>query len=291
MRIASLVPSGTDIVAALGLADRLVGVSHECDHPCAEGLPVLTRSRVPSAPEQGAAAVDAAVSAAMAEGGPLYLTDRELLAELAPDLVISQDICDVCAVRGRDAHEALPAGAALVTLRATSVAGLAADLRRVGVAAGVDGAAAAETWLEAMAEIDEAGAPRRVLTLEWSDPPFVGGHWVPELVERAGGRNVLAEVGAPSRRVTPEAVAAARADVVLFLPCGYDLAAAAREAEALPAGEAPLWACDANRLFSRCTPEALLGGLRLVSAILRDEQVDPADAVLVRPGASRAASE
>ncbi len=283
MRIASLVPSGTDLVAYLGLADRLVGVSHECDHPAAAGLPVLTRSRVPSAPERAPAEVDAAVSAAMADGGPLYLTDRETLAELEPDLVLTQDLCDVCAVRGRDAHEALPAGATLVTLSATSVAGLAEDLRTVGAAARVDGDAAAARFLTALAAIAPASEPKRVLTLEWSDPPFLGGHWVPELVERAGGTNVLAEPHGPSKRVEPAELAAAEADVTLFLPCGYDLAAAAREAETLPASlPAPLWACDANRLFSRCTPEAVLGGLALIAAVLRGEPVDPADGRRVR---------
>lgn len=284
MRLASLVPSGTDLIASLGLAEHLVGVSHECDHPSAVGLPVLTRSRVPSAPDRPAAEVDAAVSAAMADGGPLYLTDRALLAELAPDVVLTQDICDVCAVRGRDADAALPKGATLVTLSATSVAGLAADLRAVGEAVGVDGAAAARRWLAEVDAVEPTAEPMGVLTLEWSDPPFLGGHWVPELVERAGGTNVLAQAGGPSRRATPEELQDADADVVLFLPCGYDLEAAAREAESLPAWgrSASLWACDANRLFSRCTPAALLGGLRLIAAVLREEPVDPADAVLVR---------
>ncbi len=282
IRIASLVPSGTDLVAHLGLGEHLVGVSHECDHPSAAGLPVLTRSRVPSAPDQAPAEVDAAVSAAMAEGAPLYLTDRERLAELSPDLVLTQDICDVCAVRGRDAQEALPTGATLLTLSATSVETLAADLRAVGDAAGVDGAAAATRWLSAVDSVEPASEPKRVLTLEWSDPPFLGGHWVPELVERAGGVNVLAEAGAASRRASVEEIATAAADVTLFLPCGYDLPAATEEAAGLPAELTPLWACDANRLFSRCTPDALLGGLLLIAAILRGAAVDPADARLVR---------
>lgn len=282
MRIASLVPSGTDLVAYLGLADHLVGVSHECDHPSAAGLPVLTESRVPSAPDQSAAAVDAAVSAAMADGGPLYVTDRARLAELAPDLVVTQDICDVCALRDRDAQAALPEGARLITLSATSIESLADDLRAVGSAAGVDGEGAARTFLEAIDAIEPA-VGGHVLTLEWSDPPFLGGHWVPELVERAGGRNVLAEAGAASRRVDPGVLAEAEADVTLFLPCGYDLAAASEEAESLSAHlPAPLWACDANRLFSRCTPDALLGGLALIAAILRGDPVDPADARRVR---------
>lgn len=223
--------------------------------------------------------MDAAVSEAMAAGGALYLTDGERLAALEPDLVISQDICDVCAVRGREAHEALPEGATMATLSATSIAGLADDLRRVGSAAGVDGEAAAERFLRELAAIAPASHPKRVLTLEWSDPPFIGGHWVPELVERAGGVNVLSEPHAPSRRIEPATLAAAEADLTLFLPCGYDLEAAAAEAETLPATlPTPLWACDANRLFSRCTPDALLGGLALIAAILRSESVDPAAA-------------
>lgn len=282
MRIASLVPSGTDIVASLGLGDRLVGISHECDHPAAAGLPVLTRSRVPSAPDRAPAEVDAAVSAAMADGAALYVTDRERLAELAPDLVLTQDICDVCAVRGRDARDALPEGATLVTLSATSVATLADDLRAVGRAAGIDPEPAIGRWRAAVDAVEPAEGRPRVLSLEWSDPPFLGGHWVPELVERAGGVNVLAEAGTASRRATPDELAEAAIDVTLFLPCGYDLAAATEEARSLPEELAPLWACDANRLFSRCTPDSLLGGLRSIAAILRGTPVDPADARLVR---------
>ncbi|MGH3664950.1 MAG: ABC transporter substrate-binding protein, partial [Egibacteraceae bacterium] len=139
-RIASLIPSGTDVVVALGLADHLVGVSHECDHPAAEGLPVLTASVIDAAGRPGSPVpgeVDRQVTATVRAGDSLYIADRERLADLRPDLVLSQDVCDVCAVEGRQAAEGLPPGAELVMLRATGLAGLEADLRRVATAAGV----------------------------------------------------------------------------------------------------------------------------------------------------------
>ncbi len=289
MRVASLIPSGTDLVAALGLGEHLVGVSHECDHAIAAGKPVLTRSVIPAPTEDGPslppAEIDRLVVDAVLDGQGLYRTDRALLAALAPDVVLSQDVCDVCAVNAETAACDLPTGARLVMLTATSLDGLYADLARVGDALGAreraDAVIAATRGrLDAVAR-SVAGRPRpRVLTLEWGDPPFLGGHWVPELVAVAGGENVLSAPGAPSRRATWTEIAAADPDVVVFMPCGYSLHQATREAAELlkrpeVAGlravrDAGLWAVAATELFSRCTPAAAEAA-EVIGAIVRGE--------------------
>lgn len=292
MRIASLIPSGTDIVAALGLGDRLVGVSHECDHPVAAGLPTLTASRIAAGGRPGSpppAEIDRQVTDAVRAGDSLYVADRERLAELRPDVVLSQDVCDVCAVAGRQAAEGLPPGAELVMLRATSLAGLSADLRRVGAAVGEPERAekavgAIQGTVGRVGERVAGAEPPRVLALEWSDPPFLGGHWVPELVALAGGTHVLSGPGAPSRRASWSQIAAADPDVVVAMPCGYGLEAALAETTALAAtppaadlravAEGRCWATDATRLFSRCTPNVVTA-LTVLAAILHPDRFPP----------------
>jgi iron complex transport system substrate-binding protein len=276
--LVTLVPSATDLVCALGGAERILGISHECDHPAVAGRPVLTRPNLAIAPEPGGAAadpsaLDAAVTSARADGAPLYLTDRALLERLAPDVVVAQDVCDVCAVTGDQVACKVPAGTEVVRLGATDLDGLRSDLGTVGHALGGDGPGRAEA---AVADLDArieavrrrvGDRPRpRTLLLEWSDPPFVAGHWVPELLAVAGGEDVLGAAGAPSRRVTWSEVAAADPDVVVFLPCGYGLDAAVQEGRALvgrpelqqlrAVAERRAWAVDATRLLSRCTPVA-----------------------------------
>jgi iron complex transport system substrate-binding protein len=276
--VATLVPSATDLVCALGGAHRIVGISHECDHPSVADRPVLTRANLASAPEPGEAAADPAtldadVTATHAAGEPLYLTDRAELDRLAPDVVVAQDVCDVCAVTGDQVACEVPAGTEVVRLGAVDLEGLRADLRTVGEALGGDGPARAA---EAVATLDEGLAVVRarvvdlprptVVLLEWSDPPFIAGHWVPELLAVAGGLDVLGAAGAASRRVTWAEIAEADPDVVVFLPCGYGLDAAAAEGRALltrpevaglrAVAEGRAWAVDATRLLSRCTPVA-----------------------------------
>ncbi len=295
MRIASLVPAATDLVAALGLGDQLVGVSHECDHAAATGLPVLTTSLVAAAGATGSAdpaTVDAEVSATLAAGDALYVTDRALLAELAPDVVVTQSICDVCAVTTGSVIGDLPPGARVVELTGTSLAGLGDDIRRAAgafdaVDAGHDLVADVSAALEAV-RAAAAGRPRRrVVTIEWGAPPFLGGHWVPELVEVAGGADVLAGPGQASRRSDWSEIAAADPDVIAFVPCGYGLTDAVdhakelldepgsplRELRAVRAGE--LWAFDANRLFSRCTPDAVKSAARSLSLALHPDLPEP----------------
>ena len=187
MKIASLIPSGTDIACALGLAKNLVGVSHACDHPAAKNLPILTRSVIPNDLSPGE--IDACVANAVAAGESLYQSDRRLLWALAPDVVLTQSICDVCAVNSASAARDLPPDARLVNLSATSLEGLWADLWNVAQATGVFPEELIDGLQNRLAAVEKAVAGRekpRVLVLEWSDPPFLGGHWVPELCAIAG---------------------------------------------------------------------------------------------------------
>jgi iron complex transport system substrate-binding protein len=284
MRIVSLIPSGTDIAAALGLTAHLVGVSHECDHPAAAGLPVVTSSALPV--DASPAEIDQLVSSAAAAGDTIYRTNLPRLHELEPDVILTQDICDVCAVPASQVSCDVPPGAELVTLSATTLAGLDDDLLRVGKATGADDVARAAVDQLAAQRDDmrqrTEGQPRpRVAAVEWGDPPFTAGDWVPELIDVAGGECVLGAAGERSRRATWDDVRAAAPDVVVFMPCGYELDQAVAEAASLP-WDGPLWATDSTHLFSRCTPQAVGGGLDVLAAILHEGQPDPAQAVRVR---------
>ena len=265
VKIVSLIPSGTDIAAALGLGAQLRGVSHECDHACAAGLPVVTRSIIDStlAPAQ----IDADVNNAVAAGQSLYLTDRELLRELAPNVVLTQTICDVCAVNSQTASRDLPPGAQLINLSAISIGGLWDDIGAVAAATGTDGkpliARLQARLNEVRARVARVTRPR-ALVLEWSDPPFLGGHWVPEMIEIAGATHVLSGPCEPSRRATWDEIAAAKPEIILMAPCGYDLAQTREQGRKLlpklqALGAQQVWATDATALFSRCTPATIRG--------------------------------
>ena len=284
MRIVSLIPSGTDFVAALGLNDCLVGVSHECDHPVSQGLPALTSSIIPSG--LAPAEIDLCVGEALQHpdtNGSLYRTDRALLRDLKPDLVLTQEICDVCAVSAASVMCDLPPGARVLTLSATDFNGLWSDLRAVASAADCcaeDLIASLQARLDAV-ECAVAGRMRpRVLTLEWTDPPFVGGHWVPEIVERAGGIDVLGRTGELSRRASWDEISGRDPDVVLLLPCGYGLQEVALQGRDLlerpeysrlrAVWDGNVWVTDATRLFSRCTPDSIRA-VEVVAGILHPE--------------------
>jgi iron complex transport system substrate-binding protein len=286
MRIVSLVPNGTEILFALGAGEQVVGVSHECDYPEeARRRPILTGSAL--ATGMSAAEVDAAVTAQVASGASLYTLDEARIADLAPDLIVTQNLCPVCAVSTAQVDEALrplPRCPDLLSLDPRSLADVLADIRRVGAATGrADEAAALIADLERrLAGVRErvAGRPRpRVAALEWLDPPFAGGHWVPEMIALAGGEDVLNRPGDGSRRMTWEEVAAADPEVIVAMPCGYDAAGA--QAQVDLAADRPEWrrlravregrvaAVDANGCFSRPGPR-LVDGIERLAAILHD---------------------
>lgn len=293
MRICSLLPSATEIVYALGLGESLAGVTHECDFPAeARTKPVLIRPRLRVTGNAGQ--IDREVRELMARGESLYSVDDEALRRIAPDLILTQDLCHVCAASPDDLAAALAKMARpprVVTLTPHSLADVWADIRTVGEATGR--AAEAEALASALekrvaavereveAERAVTGAPRpRVLCLEWLEPPYVAGHWVPEMVAKAGGVDVLGRAGEASFAITWEQAIAARPDVVLVMPCGYGTAKAAAEFARVnkPAGWAELpavrarrvYAVDANSYFSRPGPR-LADGVEHLATILHPD--------------------
>lgn len=281
-RIVSLVPNATEILFALGAGDQVVGVSHECDFPAAaRALPQLTRSALASG--LGAAEVDVAVSAQLASGTSLYELDDMRLAELAPDLLFTQELCPVCAVSREqvsDAVRPLAQCPEVVSLDPHTLADVFADIARVGALLDrADAAARLNTALErrlAAVALAVAGRDRpRVAALEWLDPLFAGGHWVSEMIAAAGGCDCLAAPGDASRRLTWQELAAADPDAIVAMPCGFD-ASGTRQQLALIAGR-PEWralravssgrviAVDANGCFSRPGPR-LVDGIETLAA-------------------------
>ena len=275
-RVVSLLPAATEIVAALGALDQLVGVTHECDHPSdVARLPRVTSGAVDREASQGT--IDAEVRALVSAGAPVFGFDADRFVALAPEIVLTQSLCDVCALPETEVDRAIGAldvTPFVVTLGGTTLDGVWADVRRVGVAIGRRDEAEAllaslDTRMRRVHEtLKAARAPRpRVAVIEWLDPLFVAGHWSPELVRRAGGVDVLAQPGAHSMQIDVDAVQATAPEVLLFAPCGFDVKRAARETEALLerkewqwSSACARWALDGNALTSRPGP-------RLVDAI------------------------
>jgi iron complex transport system substrate-binding protein len=284
MRIASLVPSATEMLFALGLGEQVVGVTHECDWPeAARGLPQLTSTVLPEGLR--AAEIDAAVKEIVGEGRALYELDEERLAELAPDLIVTQAVCEVCAVSYEDVVEVaarLPGPPLVLQQDPSSLAEVLDDVTRLAAAAGVPAQGARlRTELEARLDVLRgavADAPRpRVVALEWLDPPFVGGHWLPEMVELAGGTDVAGPRGAKSPEMAWERLRALRPDAVVVMPCGWyleDSLAQAREHEKQISalGAARVFAVDAASTYSRPGPR-LVDGAELLGHLLHPELV------------------
>lgn len=288
VRIVSLLPSATEIVFALGLGDQLAGVSEECDHPpAARAVPVVSGTALPAGGDRTAREVDAEVSARVAAGAPIYTLDDARIRSIDPDLILAQDLCRVCAVPSgavEDALGVLGCRAEVLSLDPGRLDEVIGCLGLVGQATGTgDLAAALMDGLRArVAAVRRrvAGLHRpRVLVLEWADPPFNAGHWVPDMVEAAGGEPVLAAAGERSRRLSWDEVAAEVVDVTVFSPCGFDLDGAVRQAPALwdrpeGAGLGRVVAVDANAYFSRPGPR-VVDGVELLAGVLHP--ADPAD--------------
>jgi iron complex transport system substrate-binding protein len=283
VRIASLVPSATELLFALGLGDSVVAVTHECDFPpAARELPHLTRTVIPAG--LSAAEIDRAVRERTERGEALYELDAERLAVLEPNLVVTQAVCEVCAVSFDDVKAVaarLPSRPPVVSLDPSTLADVLADVDRLGAAA--DAAAAEHLLTDLRARIARvraavAGARRpRVAAIEWLDPPFIGGHWVPEMIELAGGVDVLGRAGEKSRTVNWDEVGANDPEVVVCMPCGYDAERSAREASdhrgALTRlGADRIVAVDAAAYFSRPGPR-LVEGIELLAHVLHPGRV------------------
>jgi iron complex transport system substrate-binding protein len=272
--VVSLVPAATEIAVALGVADLLVAVTHDDDHPAVAALPRVTRTTIP--PNATAREIDTLVRDAGTRGESTFHLDADMLRDAAPDLILGQTLCAVCAVT----LDALPAAVRerrVVPLDATSLAGVFEDIRRVGRA--LDRGAAAEhlvarleSRIARVASAVASVARPRVACLEWLDPPFNGGHWVPEQVAIAGGTDVLGIAGERSRVISWEDVRAAHPDVVAVMPCGWDAERAAVEAEGVPRVGARIVAVDGAAYFSRPGPR-LIDGIELLASILHPGRV------------------
>ena len=279
VRIVSLLPSATEIVYALGLEDDLVGVTHECDWPPqARAKQVVSVSALP--PGATPVEVDELVSASLAGGDPIYRLDEVAVRDLRPDIVLTQDLCAVCAVPSGHVNEALDVlgcRAEVVSLDPSSLDDVLECLVVVGKATGTERHATAvvEELRGRLGAVKDAvhGLPRaRTFALEWSDPPYNGGHWVPSMIDLAGGEPVLGSWGTPSVRVRWEDIAAEAPQVVVFMPCGYDLEQAAAEGRSLLdrpelASAGALYAVDASSYFSRPGPRLVDGVEVLASAL------------------------
>lgn len=293
MRIASLLPSATEIVCAIGLEDELVAVTHECDWPPSiVGRPVVTRS-VHDLAAVGSRDIHARVTASMHGGSSLYELDEEALAATQPDLILTQELCHVCAVSYREVNEVarrIDADISVVSLEPTSIEGILHTITTVGAMAEVEDAAIdlVETLRERLGAIEERVAsrrddgrsPARVVSLEWLDPPFAVGHWVPEQIRRAGGWDLLGSDGDKARETTWEDVAEVDPEMLFLMPCGFHLAETidAWRATSVPpwvgdltaARRGAVYALDGSSFFSRPGPR-VIDGIEMLAEIMDPE--------------------
>jgi iron complex transport system substrate-binding protein len=303
MRIVSLLPAATDVVASLGLTGSLVGRTHECDWPPGEldDVPVVTAAGFDPA-AMSSREISRAVGESAHSGSSLYSLDAERLADLAPDLVLTQELCDVCAVSYRHVSDAVrvsDSGARVVSLEPRTIEGVLDTVLTVGSLTGTEEAArsvvvGARTRLAALRE-RTAGLPRpRVAAVEWLDPLWPAGHWVPEQIAAAGGADVLAAPGEHTAAMPTERLVEARPDVVLLMPCGLPMDRTVAEAPAvldgvpgwadLPAArDGHVWAVDGPAYFNRPGPRVVRGA-EVLAAILHGLDVGSTAAEAVRLG-------
>jgi iron complex transport system substrate-binding protein len=266
-RIVSFLPAGTEIAFALGAGDMVVGRSHECDYPeAAKLLPIVSKPAL-RLDELTQEEIDLAVAERLKSGESLYQVDEVLLRELAPDVVITQDLCQVCAPSGNELSRALnelPKKPEILWLTPQNLQEIEENILAVGTA--VDRRDVADAVIDqnrrrmaAVAANVEGIPARRVVFLEWTDPLFCAGHWVPQMIDTAGGHDPLAQSG-DSKRMTWDDVIAARPEIIVVAPCGYGLDRASELARALPRVEgSTVFAVDANAYFARPGPRMAEG--------------------------------
>jgi iron complex transport system substrate-binding protein len=298
MRICSLLPGATEIAFALGLGDQLVGVTHECDHPAeAQYKSIVVRSVIDSQRMSGAE-IDRKVAELLQAGKGLYFIDEAAFAAAAPDVILTQGLCEVCAL---DHHEVVKAAGKLarqpviVSLNPHNLAELLDDIVRVGAA--TERSKNAEALVDRLrARIAQVGRREpdrrpRVVCLEWFEPLYTSGHWVPEMVALAGGHDVIGRAGEPSARIEWRDVVAAKPEVILLMPCGFDVRRTVKESaplRALPGwSDLPavrsenVFALNGNAYFSRPGPR-LVNGLEILARIIHPDSVnwsvEPTDA-------------
>jgi iron complex transport system substrate-binding protein len=293
VNIVSLLPSATEILFAVGAGEDVVGVTFECDHPQeARARRIVSTSALPEG--LGPAAIDASVRARIAAGEDLYHLDRGALADLDVDLVVTQDLCAVCAVDVSEVNAALEhlgCHAEVLTTDPHDLEQVLESVLQVGSATGHETEAAAlvaglRARLDKVAARVAGRARPRTVVLEWTEPPFAPGHWVPEMVTAAGGTSALGTPGQKSVRVTWDAVRDSAPEVIVCAPCGYDLEGATALAhEAIASGElpdgVPVWAVDANASFARPGPR-LVDGVEALAGILHPDRAPAPRADMAR---------
>jgi len=305
LRIVSLLPSATEIACALGLEDALVGVTHECDYPASVvGLPQLTASRI-SHETMTSHEIDTAVRAQLDGHGSIYNLDETKLYELKPDLILTQELCDVCAVSYKTVKQAariFETEVPIVSLEPNTIADIFANIRTVGELAGRD-AEAERVVSDLTVRLDrlatrlaDVETRPRTLMLEWLEPPFAPGHWVPEQVALAGGDPSFGRTGQPSTTTTAKEIQTYAPETIVLIPCGYYKEDILRQlpTSTLPEGFSELpavrsgnvWAVDATSYFSRPGPRVVRGA-EILASILHPEifgAPDEKDAVRVPAG-------
>jgi len=287
MRIVSLVPHATELLFALGLGDDVVAVTHECDYPLEVlALPQVTRDVLPAGLAAGE--IDAAVRARTQEGRAIYELDEARLADLEPDLIVTQELCAVCAVSYDDVvklAEELDPSPKVISLDPKTLGEAMGDIRTIAQATGARDAALdlvtrQRARIDAVRRAVKGAEPVSVAAIEWLDPVFIAGHWTPQIIELAGGTDVLGFAGEHSEQSSWEVVAAARPDVVVVMPCGYDAERSREEAltyadELRRVGAPRVVAVDAAAYFSRPGPR-LVDGLELMAHVLHPDLVPEA---------------
>lgn len=285
MKIVSLLPSATEIVCALGLENDLVAITHECDFPPGIAhLPAITASRI-SHETMTSKEIDHAVRSQLDGHGSIYDLDTDLLEKLNPDLILTQELCDVCAVSYKQVAEAARmyvADSTVVSLEPNTIEGIFETIRTVGELAGVaqkadDVIAGLRSRLQAVRERTDSVARQNVFMLEWLDPPFAPGHWVPEQVTIAGGNPVLGTAGQRSESTTFDAIHESNPEVIVMIPCGYYTSDILRQLEGqeFPSNwqeiaavkNDQVWALDATKYFSRPGPR-VVDGAEILAKIL-----------------------
>jgi iron complex transport system substrate-binding protein len=279
VRVCSFLPSATEIVAELGFAGSLVGVSEECRWPPeVVGKPVVTAARIDPS-RMSSLEIDEAVRASVRDGRSLYAVDAELIAALAPDLIVTQDLCAVCAVSSGELASACPVGAEVLSLDPRTLEDVAESVRVLGARLGAParGRAIAARMLD---EVEQAAASvrglerRRVFFAEWIDPPFCAGHWLPQMIELASGEDVLGRSGEPSRETSWAEVLALEPELVVVGPCGFGVEEAAAQAAGLEL-PCPAVAVDGDAYYSRPAPRLADGVRQLAHLLHPDAAPDP----------------
>ena len=281
MRVVSLVPSATEIIAALGLAGNLVGRSHECNYPSeVEAVPVVSASRIDTE-QLGSADIDSAVREALSDGRPLYEVDAELLEQLAPDLIVTQDLCEVCAVSSGEVKRVSRIDVETVSLDPRDLEEIEDSIRTLArhLHAAAQGERLAQAFHHRIDFVHQLvrGLPRqRVFVAEWLDPPFAAGHWVPEQIRRAGGWDLLGADGEPSRQTTWTDVLDVDPEMLLLMPCGFHLSETVDAWTKLPrppdyeellaVRRERIFALDGSAYFSRPGPR-VVDGIELLAEI------------------------